>query len=50
MNKGHYDAQYYRFDFAETVIDEMIKEMNAAVPKEKSNDEIYEEWQKGNVL
>jgi len=29
MNKGHNDAQYYRFDFVKTVIDEYILEGKA---------------------
>lgn len=31
MNKGHLDAQYYRFDFVEVVINEIVKEFGGEV-------------------
>ncbi len=47
MNRGHLDAQNYRFDFAEVVVNEMVKAVNGA--ETLSHDDIYEKH-KANTL
>ena len=46
MNKGHLDAQNYRFDFAEVVVGEMLGETGE---KQVDHDAIYEKYQKGEL-
>lgn len=38
MNRGHLDAQNYRLDFAQTVINEMIKEAGGEVETSDTKD------------
>jgi hypothetical protein len=38
ISKGHPDAQFYRFDFAEVVINELVK-MNGGKVEEKPSDD-----------
>ena len=39
MNRGHLDAQNYRFDFAEVVVDEMVKAAGGEVSEAKVSDD-----------
>jgi len=47
MNKGHLDAQLYRFDFVKIVIDEMIREISGS--EKVDHDDIYKKHKDGTL-